>query len=67
MNVPQTLEFESPGLYLFSIWVRDSGQIIDKVVLAQDPAFTLVDGGPPESGYVDLPGPRAVCGMRIPP
>ena len=57
--LPQTLDFESPGLYLFSIWVRDSGQIIDKVVLAQDPGFTPVDAGPPESGSVDLPGPRA--------
>jgi hypothetical protein len=49
-QVPQTLTVEEPGLHLFSIWVRDSSQIVDKIILTQDIETVPTGLGPPESG-----------------
>jgi len=56
---PQLLEVPQPGLYLFSIWLRESGQIIDKVILTQDQAFTPDGAGPAESAQGAVGGPRS--------
>jgi hypothetical protein len=57
-QVAQTLTVEKPGLHLFSIWVRDSAQIVDKVILTQDLVTAPVDLGPPESGKAPVSGNR---------
>ena len=55
---PQLLTVSEPGLQLFSVWVRESGQIVDKIILSKDEGFTPSDAGPPESerGPVDGEG-----------
>ena len=54
----QVLEVPQPGLYIFSLWLRESGQIIDKIILTQDQAFTPTDQGPVESSQETVGGPR---------
>ena len=56
---PQVLTVPSPGLHLFSIWIRETGFIADKVVLGGDLEFTPDGEGPPES-------PREPYGARKP-
>ncbi len=46
---PQVLNVPSAGLHLFSIWIREPGLIVDKIVLTQDLEFVPADHGPPES------------------
>jgi hypothetical protein len=46
---PQVLEVSEPGLHLFSVWVRESAFVLDKIVLTQDMSFTPDGAGPPES------------------
>jgi hypothetical protein len=56
-RVPQTLTVTAAGLVPFSVWVRDSGQIIDKIILTQDQVFVPDDIGPPESARGGIGGP----------
>ena len=46
---PQVLEVLEPGLHLFSVWVRESAFVLDKIVLTQDMSFTPDGAGPAES------------------
>jgi hypothetical protein len=55
-TAPQILTVESPGLHLFSVWVREGGHVVDKIILARDAAYTPTDLGPPESARVPLDG-----------
>jgi hypothetical protein len=48
-NEPQLLTVIKPGLHEFSVWIRESGQIIDKILLTKDLQLTPADAGPPES------------------
>jgi hypothetical protein len=45
---------EKAGLHLFSLWMRESGQIIDKVILTKDTALTPDGIGPEESGKAQV-------------
>jgi hypothetical protein len=56
-RTPQELTVSEPGLHFFSIWIRETGQIIDKIILTRDTGFTPADLGPGESDVVDLVGP----------
>ncbi|MBI4604505.1 MAG: lamin tail domain-containing protein [Planctomycetes bacterium] len=56
---PQQVQVERPGLQLFSVYVRESGQVIDKVLLTLDTAFAPQGAGPPESGKAPLGGGKA--------
>ncbi len=48
----QTITVQAAGLHYLSIWVRESGQIVDKIVIAKDAAFTPSGNGPAESALV---------------
>jgi hypothetical protein len=50
----QTVNVSAPGIHFLSIWIRESGQIVDKVLLAKDQGFTPTGGGPAESELVDV-------------
>jgi len=58
-NGRQRLEITSPGLHVFSIWIRESGIYVDKIILTTDENFTPNDPGPPESGQISLVGEGA--------
>jgi hypothetical protein len=46
---PQLVTIPAPGLYFLSMWIRESAQIVDKLILTQDMEFTPEALGPPES------------------
>ena len=48
----QVLSIARPGLHMLSLWVRESGQTIDKIVLTKDTSFTPTALGPAESPLV---------------
>ena len=54
---PQVLQVKTAGLHLFSIWIRESKQIIDKVILTRDMGFVPEGAGPPESEQVPVEDP----------
>jgi hypothetical protein len=43
------LEMSEPGLHTLNLWMRESGTIIDKIVLSNDPGFTPMAMGPDEA------------------
>ena len=45
----QTVNVPNPGIHFLSVWVRESGQIIDKIVMTRDTGFTPTGLGPAES------------------
>jgi hypothetical protein len=58
---PQLFEVTEPGIYLFSIWIKESGTIADKILLTRDQDFvptgmggaeSPTGGGPPASAFV---------------
>ncbi len=50
----QELTVSTPGVHLLSIWVRESNQVVDKILLTRDTAFTPAGMGPTESEKVPL-------------
>jgi hypothetical protein len=52
------VEVPAPGLYLLSIWIRESGVLVDKLVLAKDEAFVPDGLGPAESEEQELRGSK---------
>jgi hypothetical protein len=51
---PQTVQVSAPGVHLLSIWVREAGQAIDKILLTRDVAYVPNGVGPPESAQVPI-------------
>jgi hypothetical protein len=51
---PQTVDVDTPGVHFFSLWIRESGQIIDKIILTRDDAFVPSGAGPAESSRVPI-------------
>jgi len=51
-DIPRAIEVSNIGVHTINIWMRDSGTIVDKVLLTNDSAFTPVDLGPSESTKV---------------
>ncbi len=49
----QTVVVARPGLHWLSLWIRESGLLVDKIVLAADAAYVPADEGPPESDELD--------------
>ena len=45
-----TIEVPSAGVHNLTVWQRENGLIIDKIVLTTNPDYTPTDDGPPESG-----------------
>ena len=43
INIP------TPGVHTFNVWMRESGTVLDKLVLSNDPGFTPSGKGPNES------------------
>jgi hypothetical protein len=56
---PQELTVTTPGVHLLSLWVRESNQIVDKLVLTTSTAFTPVGSGPAESPKVPISSNRS--------
>ena len=50
----QTVDVGTPGVHFFSLWIRESGQIIDKIIITQDDAFVPSGAGPAESPKVPI-------------
>jgi PKD repeat protein len=50
----QTLTVTTPGIHFLSIWIRESGQIVDKIVMTKNATFTPSGAGPAESQLVDV-------------
>ena len=48
-NDVRTLEVPAPGLYCLNVWGRETGTVVDRLVLTIDPAFTPSGMGPAES------------------
>jgi len=46
---PATFEVPSAGVHRLTVWQRENGLIIDKIVLTTNPDYTPTDDGPPES------------------
>jgi hypothetical protein len=53
---PDLLEVEEPGLHLFSVWMKENGLLVDKILLTQDLEFTPEGLGPNESPLRPLAG-----------
>jgi len=51
---PQLLTVREPGVHYVSIWIRESGLIVDKVVMTLDHDFVPEGHGPDETGKVSL-------------
>jgi hypothetical protein len=51
---PQIVRVPQPGLHILSIWIRESGQIVDKIVVAKDAAYVPAGEGPAESALVPV-------------
>jgi alpha-D-xyloside xylohydrolase len=47
-----TLEVTQGGLHTLSLWMREDGSIVDRILLAADPSFVPTLEGPPESPRV---------------
>jgi PKD repeat protein len=44
-----SVNVSSPGVHEFTLWLREGGVAIDKIVLSTDPTFDPTDDGPEES------------------
>lgn len=55
-----TFEVLTAGEHTLHIWMREDGQIVDKLLITTDPNFTPVGQGPPESSRVGEPIPPLV-------
>lgn len=55
---PQLLEVTEAGLHLLSIWPREAGVIVDKILLTRDAIFVPTGEGPPESPQGPVSGSR---------
>jgi hypothetical protein len=54
---PQILDIARPGLQYLSLWIRESGVIIDKIIMTQDLEMTPEGSGPAESEVRRAGGP----------
>ncbi len=54
-----TLEVATPGVHVVNVWMRESGTVVDRIVLTTDPAYdpSLENGGlgPAESAHGNTP------------
>ncbi len=64
----QTVVVPSAGLHTLNLWMRESGSIVDKIVVTSDPGFLPSGSGPVESpqagGSVNVPPVLASIGSR---
>jgi hypothetical protein len=51
---PQTVNVTTPGVHLLSVWIRESGQIVDKVLMTTDAGLTPSGAGPAQSALVPV-------------
>jgi len=59
---PAQIEVASPGVHVISLWMREDGLAVDKIVLTTNADYTPTDEGPEES----LRGPRVKAYHPIP-
>ena len=48
-SVVRTLNVGSPGVHTINVWMRESGMVVDKLVLTTNPAYSPTGTGPTES------------------
>ena len=48
------LSVATPGIHTINVWMRESGMVIDKLVLTTDPAYVPTGAGPAESATSGL-------------
>ena len=48
-NGAAIIDVGSPGVHTINLWMRESGTIVDKIVLTTDPGYVPTGAGPPES------------------
>lgn len=53
-------EIPAPGLYTINFWMREDGQIVDKILITTNVNFTPSGAGPEESARVGDPFPPTV-------
>jgi len=51
----KVLDVQTTGQHTISIWMRESGMIVDKIVLTPDIAYNLTGKGPAESPFIGGP------------
>ncbi|HIL70542.1 MAG TPA: CHRD domain-containing protein [Verrucomicrobia bacterium] len=51
------IEVTEPGIHTVNVWMRENGQIVDKLLLTTNPDFVPTDAGPAESPRGDAPPP----------
>jgi len=51
-NVPVTVSVPSAGYHTLNVWLREGGTIVDKIVLARDPAYRPTGHGPTSSPVI---------------
>jgi hypothetical protein len=44
------IDVTAPGVHTFSLWMREDGAAVDRIVLTAQPKYPVTGGGPPESG-----------------
>ena len=59
---PQELVVATAGIHTFSVWIRESGLLIDKIILTTDTAYVPEGVGPPESLQVPNGGAGSIRG-----
>ena len=57
------VNIETPGTYLFNVWVREDGVAFDKLIISDDPNYLPIGMGPSESGPCgdNTPDPTDGC------
>ena len=50
-NGPQTVIVPEPGVHYLSVWIRESGLLVDKIILTRDTGFVPNGLGPEESEH----------------
>jgi hypothetical protein len=53
-------EITTPGVHTINFWMREDGQIVDKILITTNAAFTPTGAGPAESARVSDPFPPTV-------
>lgn len=46
-----TIEVASPGVHTISLWMREDGAVVDRLLLTPDAAYMPEGAGPDESGH----------------
>ncbi len=67
-STPATLQIDTPGEHLISVWMREDGLYLDRILLTTNASFTPSGDGPPESArYTDVPNTKPTAAFTMTP